>query len=62
MTSGNFAGGNWTVVDGRILIAKSPADIIIIAAGDGGGLHSTYMQPFCASLACSARVWEPADA
>jgi hypothetical protein len=60
MESGNFAFGKWTIDDGKIRTCREPGDIIIIAGGDGGGLHSTYMQGFCFNLAQSVPVWRSA--
>jgi hypothetical protein len=60
MPFGNYALGQWTVVDDHVLPCPNPEDIRIFVAGGGESLHSVYMQGVFMSTACSRPVWDPA--
>lgn len=59
MPFGNYALGQWTVVDDHVLPCPDPDDIRILVAGGGESLHSVYMQGVFLSTACSAPVCDP---
>jgi len=56
---GNYALGQWEVVDGKILPCPTADDIRILVAGGGEALHSVFMQGVFMNTACSAEVWTP---
>ncbi len=52
---GNIITGTWTVENGRVLITRSPKDILVFVAGDESPYHSCYFCGWGLSRSASRR-------
>lgn len=52
---GNISTGHWTVQDARVLVTRSPQDILVFVAGDESPYHSCYFCGWGLSRSASRR-------